>query len=385
MSPYLWHGFAALARPNAGTTGAVVALGLGVLVIAAMALVESRLSEKLRTALPSDAPSAFLLDVQPAQWEGVRALLEESGATSVKDVPVVTARLSAVDGVDVGTLAERARLDDDPDRRTWMFTREQRLTWMQDLPRDNRLVAGDLWNDPTADEVSVEEDFARDLGAQIGSRLEFNVQGVTMDLVVTSIRSVDWESFGINFFLIAEPGVLDRAPHFALAAARLDADSEARTQDALTREYPNVTMIRVRTILEKLMKILAQLAIGVRVLGSFTILTGVVILAGVVSASSLHRAREVALLKTLGVTRAGVTVLFATEFALIGFASGLIGSLAAFALAWAVLERLIEFDSSLPWWSIPVAAFGTAVLSAVCGLIASAKALTARPIESLRG
>ena len=384
MSPYLWHGFAALSRPNAGTTGAVVALGLGVLVITSMALVESQLTEKLRTALPGDAPTAFLLDVQPSQWDGIRELLEKSGAQSISDVPVVTARLSSVDGVDVSTLAEKARRDDDPERRTWMFTREQRLTWMKDLPRDNRLVQGSLWNDAELYEVSVEEDFARDLGATIGSRLVFNVQGVSMELVVTSIRSVDWESFGINFFLIAEPGVLDAAPHFALAAARLDADSEARTQDALAQQFPNVTMIRVRTILEKLIKVLAQLAIGVRILGSFTILTGVVILAGVVSASTLHRAREVALLKTLGVTRGGVALLFATEFALVGFVSGLIGALAALALAWAVVERLIEFDAALPWWSVPVAAFGTALLSAACGLLASLRALTTRPIESLR-
>ncbi|MBL8857360.1 MAG: FtsX-like permease family protein [Planctomycetes bacterium] len=385
MSPYLWHGFAALSRPNAGTTGAVVALGLGVLVVTSMALVESQLTEKLRTALPGDAPSAFLLDVQPDQWAGVRTLLEANGARSISDVPVVTARLTSVNGLDVATLSVIARLDENQDRRAWMFTREQRLTWMQDLPPDNRIVEGEWWQSADANEVSVEEDFARDLGARVGSKLLFDVQGVPVELVVTSIRSVDWESFGINFFLIAKPGVLDAAPHFALAAARLDAESEARAQDELTRQFPNVTMIRVRGILEKLMKVLAQLAIGVRILGSFTILTGVVILAGVVSASALHRAREVALLKTLGVTRGGVTVLFATEFALVGFVSGLIGAGAAVVLAWAVVERLIEFDAALPWWSIPAAAVGTAVLSAVCGLLASARALTTRPIESLRG
>lgn len=212
----------------------------------------------------------------------------------------------------------------------------------------------------------------------------FDVQGVPLEFVVTSLRKVEWESFGVNFFLIAEPGALDDAPRFVLGAAKLDADAEARTQDALTKQFPNVVMIRVRTILEKLVRVMLRLAIGVRILGSFTILTGIVILAGVVSASTLHRAREVALLKTLGVTRRGVTLLFATEFALIGLVAGLIGACGAFGLAWAVLDRLIELDAALPWWSIPVAALATALLAAVCGLLACARALATRPIESLR-
>lgn len=384
MNPHLLHGIAALSRPNAGVTGAVVALGLGVLVITAMALVETRLTEKLRTALPFDAPTAFLLDVQPKQWDGVRELLAANGGGSITEVPVVTARLTSVDGVDVATLAEQSRKSEDPDRRTWMSTREQRITWMQDLPRDNRIVAGTLWNDPSVRELSIEEEYAKDLGARVGSKIVFDVQGVPIEFIVTSLRTVEWESFGVNFFLIARPGTLDDAPRFLLAAAKLDADAEARTQDALAKQFPNVTMIRVRTILEKLVKVMLRLAIGVRILGSFTILTGIVILAGVVSASTLHRAREVALLKTLGVTRGGVTALFATEFALVGLVAGLIGASAAFVLAWTVLDRLIELDATLPWWSIPVAACATALLAAICGLLACVRALATRPIESLR-
>ncbi len=384
MNRYFLHGVAALSRPNAGVTGAVVALGLGVLVITAMALVETRLNEKLRTALPFDAPTAFMLDVQPKQWEGLRATLAANGASAITEVPVVTARLASVDGVDVATLAERSRQEEDPDRRSWMFTREQRITWMKELPRDNRIVQGKLWSDPAARELSVETEYAKDLGATLGSKIVFDIQGANVEFVVTSLRTVEWESFGVNFFLIAEPGALDGAPYFVLAAAKLDAATEARVQDALAKQFPNVLMIRVRAILEKLMKVMARLAIGVRILGSFTILTGIVILAGVVSASTLHRAREVALLKTLGVTRGGVMALFAVEFALVGLVAGLIGAVAAFVLAWTVLDRLIELDAALPWWSIPLAALGTALLATLCGLLACSRALATRPIESLR-
>jgi putative ABC transport system permease protein len=385
LDPYLRHGIAALTRPGAGITGAVVALGLGVLVVTAMGLVQTRLAERLRSALPPEAPTVFLLDVQADQLEDVRTALAEHGATAINSVPVVTARLSSVDGVDVKTLADRRKDDDDPERRTWMLTREQRLTWMTDLPKDNTIVDGALWKDPSPHEVSVEEEYARDLGAKVGSKLVFDIQGVPLELVVTSLRRVDWESFGINFFLVAEPGALDDAPHFELAAARLERDVELATQDDIANEFPNVVFLRVRTILEKLLSILLRLDVGVRILGSFTILTGIVILSGVISASALHRAREVALLKTLGVTRAGVTALFATEFALVGLVAGCIGALFAFVMAWEFLEHAVDVPPELPWWPIPAAGVATAALAAVFGLLACGRALRARPIESLRG
>jgi putative ABC transport system permease protein len=385
LDPYLRHGVAALARPGAGVTGATVALGLGVLVVAAMTLIERRLSERLRTALPSDAPSVFLLDVQPDQWAGVEAILEELDASSIRSVPVVTARLSAIDGRSVQDLTRRDRGEGGERRPRWALTREQRLTWMTELTPDNHLVEGTLWSDPGRLEVSLERDYARELDVGLGSLLSFDVQGVPVELVVTSLRTVDWESFGINFFLVAEPGALDEAPHFLLAAARLAPAQETRLQDELAVQFSNVTPIRVRAILEKVQRVLERLAVGVHVLGLFTALTGLAILAGVASSTSAHRGREVALWKTLGLTRLGVIRLLGLEYALVGLVAGLIGALGAYALSWVFLDRVIELPPDLPFASLPLAALATAFLASLAGLLASTRALTSRPIESLRG
>jgi putative ABC transport system permease protein len=382
LGPYLEHGLSALARPDSGTTGAIVALGLGVMVVAGMLLIERRLGEALRTALPEDAPSVFLVDVQPDQWDDVRATIEDHGASALDSVPVVMARLRAIDGRPVDQIVAERRQGD---RGSWVFTREQRLTWMEELPRDNAIVAGELWSDPERAEVSLEQEFALDLGVGVGATLLFDVQGVPLELVVTSLRTVEWESFGINFFLVVEPGALEGAPHFRIAAARLEPPAaELALQNALAAAHPNVTVLRVRPILEKIAAVLSRLAVGVRALGLFTIATGLVILAGAVGTSALRRAREAALLKTLGVTRAGVSRLFAVEYALTGLVAGTIGALGALALAWAFLEHLAELDADLPLATLPLAALASAALATASGLAASAHALRARPIETLR-
>jgi putative ABC transport system permease protein len=384
LNPYLRHGVAALARPGIGVTGATVALGLGVLVVSSMVLIDTRLAERLRTALPPDAPSVFLLDVQPNQWDGVAEKLRGMGAPEPRSVPVLTARMSAIDGVDVKELSQKRPDDSGVGRRRWVLTREQRITWMRELTPDNKLVAGELWSDPERLEVSLEEKFAEDLGVGLGSRIEFDVQGRKIELAVTSLRKVEWESFGINFFLVAEPGALDDAPHFRLAAARLEPEAELQLQSSLADDFPNVTPIRVRPILDKILNVVSKLALGVRVLGLFTILTGLVILGGVASSTALQRSREVALLKTLGLTRLGVMRLFFVEYALVGLVAGLIGSVAGFVLSALFLERVVDTAPQLPWLALPLAALAVALLSAACGLAASTRALRSRPIESLR-
>src|SRR5262249_31425483 len=198
-------------------------------------------------------------------------------------------------GVSVDDLA-KARPKDaqgrrrDRDRR-WMLTREQRLTYLKQLPADNTIVAGALWSDPNHPEVSVEQSFAEELKLHLGSVLRFDVEGVPLDLTVTSIRKVNWRTFGINFSLVVEPGVLDQAPQLRFAAAHLPPGGEQRVQDLLAASYPNVTLLRLRELLDKIGKVLNRIALGVRFLGGFTVLAGIAILAGAISAGAARRRR----------------------------------------------------------------------------------------------
>jgi putative ABC transport system permease protein len=378
----LRHGLAALARPGSGTLGAVVALGLGVLTVLGMYLVQERVSAQLEADLPEDAPTVFLVDIQPGQWDGVRGILTDAGVEHLDSVEVVMARLQSINGVPVDQLVSQ-REGDTRDRR-WVFTREQRLTSMETLPEDNTIVDGALWAHPKKAEVSVEQDFAADLGVEVGDTVAFNIQGVPLELLVSSIRTVEWERFTINFFLVVEPGVLDEAPRFRIAAGRLPAAEELPVQDSLAAAFPNVTMLRIREILDKIVAMLKQVGFGIRFLGAFTVLAGIAILAGAVSAAAVHRGRRVALYKTLGMTRAQVVGVFAVEYALVGLVAGTIGAFGGVALAWLI----VRYGFEIAWAWLP-GVYGAAValsviLSVAAGLAASTRALTVRPLAVLR-
>ena len=379
------HGLAALGRPGGSTLGAIVSLGMGVMVVLAMALVERHLTGQLEGDLPGTSPTAFLVDIQPDQWQGVQDLLAESEARGIDSLPVVVARLTAVAGTPVEELARRQEEEAPEDRdRRWALTREQRLTYMERLGEDNRILEGALWSDPDSAEVSVEAGFAEELGVTVGDRLSFDIQGVPLDLLITSVRSVRWETFRLNFFLTVEPGVLEEAPQFRVATARFGTGREQAFQDRLAQAFPNVTMLRIREILEKIAGVLDRLALGVRFLGGFTVLAGLVILAGAVSAGSARRGREVALLKTLGLTRGGVLATFAVEYALIGLTAGIIGAAAGGLLSWTVLTQGMEIEWTLMPLPFALAVFGSPVLTAVAGCAASTRALGAPPVKILQ-
>ena len=381
LHPYLRHGLTSLTRPGTGMAGALIALGLGVFVIVAILMTASCLQSGVRQALPKEAPSAFFVDVQPQQWPDMQDKLRAEGASYVDSTPVVMGRLLSVDGIGVKELS--AQSENEPRRRNWALTREQRLTWWQDLPQSNDLVAGELWADPEHDELSLEEKFAKDIHAEIGSVVVFDIQGIKKEFLVTSLRRVRWESFAINFFLVAEPGALDEAPHYRIAVARLAEDEEVRIQNELAEVFPNVSMIRVRSIIDKLAVVLTQLATGIGLLGSFTALAGLAILVGCVSGGAVGRAKEMAILKTIGVTPKGAFLLVLVEFGALGLVAGLIGTAAGAGASSLFSGFQLELVGAADWRIAGVAVVAAMIVAALAGAVANLKVLATPPRVAL--
>lgn len=384
LSPFFWHGASALTRPGAGALGSIVAVGMGTLVVASISFAQSMLQEELASAIPDGAASVFLLDVQPEQWLDVQSLAKELGATALESAPIVMTRLTAVDGKPITELAHERESQSEGGREQWALTREQRMTSMAKLPEDNRLVAGNLWSRPNARELSVEQDFARRIGAKLGSILRFDIQGIPMEFEVTSLRSVRWRSFALNFFLVAEPGSLDGAPSFLMAGVQIAPALEDRLQDALVEHYPTLTVLRARELLTRVAIMLEQAAVGVTALGMFAALGGLLTLAAAILSSQMRRAREAALLKTLGLTRLRVAALFAWEYGLSGGVAGGLGASGAYLCAVAFAAFVLDQPAAPPWPAVPAVTLAASLLSVVFGLLASARALAVPPMTVFR-
>jgi putative ABC transport system permease protein len=258
------------------------------------------------------------------------------------------------------------------------------------LPRGNAIVDGRWWDAmPDAERsdvmVSVEQEAARRLGVGIGSILVFDVYGVPLEARVASLRSVDWDTHALNFFMIFSPAALDGAPITYLAAAQAPPTEEIALQQAVVSVFPNVTAIPLGDILASVARVVERAASAARGVAWLVAGVGFVVLGGALAASREARLREAMLLKTFGATRHAVVRALAVEFGLLGAAAGVIAGGLASALSWGITRWLLD----LPWTAAPgyvLAAVAVTVVGTIgAGLASTYRLLGKRPFPVLRG
>jgi putative ABC transport system permease protein len=381
------QGLAGLDRPGGHTVRVVVALGVGVMLLVAVALLEASLGRQLAYEQKRDAPAFFFIDVQPDQREAFSRLVgAASGGTMPALTPIVRARLAAIDGEPVTRELIARRKRDAPDK-IWYFTREYVLTWATEPPPATLIVRGRWWTPSEASarpRVSVEEEAAKYFGVGVGGTLTFDVQGVPVEAEVMSLRRVDWQSLTANFFMVLSPGALDGAPATYLATARVPAAVETELQDRVVAAFPNVTAIPLRGVLERVGEVLDQISFAVRFMASFSIAAGLVVMAGALAATRYQRLYESVILKTLGATRWAIARAFAVEYACLGATAGLGGTLLAAVLAWIVLRFVLDTPWTLEPGTLLLGVLLTTAGSLTVGLLATVRLLGRAPLSVLR-
>jgi putative ABC transport system permease protein len=384
-SPAWRHGLGALRRPGGQSARVVVALGAGVMLLVAVALLEQSLDAQIDHEQRREAPSFFFIDIQPDQREAFARLVRDAtGGTAPVLTPVVRSRLAAIDGAPVTRAMVQAR-GGEARETAFYYTREYVLTWSVEPPVGNVITRGRWWDGtPGPPRVSVEDMMARQLGIDVGSKLTFDVQGVPIEAEVASLRKVDWQSLTTNFFVVFSPGALDGAPTTYVGTARTPAAREAELQSVVVGAFPNVTAIPVRDVLERVGVVLADIAVAIRVIALFTVGTGLVVMAGALTSTRYQRLYESVVLRTLGATRGAVARAFAVEYGCLGAAAGVGGTALAAVLAWVVLHFVLE----TPWRFEPMAMLAgvllTVALSVAIGFLATFRLLGAKPLPVLR-
>ena len=350
------QGVSNLFRSQNQTLSVTLALGFGAFVIGTIVQIEGSLRDDLTLSFGSGQPNLLLFDIQTDQLAGIRELVGNDAELDAS--PLVTSRIAAING----RTPEALRADEDRAARpeAWALRREYRNTYRAELGRAEELVAGRWWDGTPGSEdgtridagtlprLSLEEDVAESLRVQLGDTVTWDVSGVEVASVVTSLRRVDWGRLEPNFFAILEPGALDAAPQSIVAVARIpDERARGRVQRDLVGQFPNVSALDFSRVQEAIESVLSRVRQAVGFLGGSSALAGIIVLVGALATSRAQRLREGALLKTLGARRNQVlTVLFAEYLALgsVATASGLVLALVASAL---VVPLVFEIDYTL--------------------------------------
>jgi len=376
----LRYGLANVSRRAGTSVAQVSALGLGLMALLLLTFVRTDLLDRWQLSLAADAPNRFIINVQDDQRETVAAFMAGQKIAAPELYPMIRGRLVShngkpASGADYG--------DDEQARRR--ADREFNLSTTATLRDDNKVTAGKFWNGrtPAAPELSVEEDFAEQLGWKLGDRVMFDIAGQNFEGKITSLRSVDWESFRPNFFVIASPGSMDGYPASYITAVSVPPQLTRFTAQ-LVEQFPNLSVIDVDAVLKQVRSTADQVSTVVQVVFWFSLAAGVLVLLAAVSASQDERLLEGGVMRVLGGSRRQLRLAQASEFAAIGLLSGLVAAIAASVLSGIIATQVFD----LPWkanWSLAAIGGGLGMLAAlVAGLFATRKVLDAPPSVTLR-
>jgi putative ABC transport system permease protein len=372
------YGVANLRRRPAGSIMQIVAIGVGMMALLVLTLVRHDLLQAWQTSLPPDAPNRFIVNVQPAQVDPLRAFFAKRGVREPTLYPMVRARLVQINDRAVSS----ADYADERARR--LIDREFNLSWAERMQSDNQLAAGRWWASRSPQpQFSIETGIAETLGMRLGDALTFDVAGERVEARVTSLRKVDWDSFNVNFFVLAPPGMLERYPLTYVTSFYLP-PGDARLLSELVREFPNLLVIDVAQVLAQVQVMMDQVARAVQFIFLFTLVAGLTVLYAALASTQDERLYQAAVMRTLGASRSQLSRSILAEFVVLGALAGVLAATGATALGYVVATQVLNLPYTFGWTIWVAGALAGAIGIALAGYLGTRSVLNVAPLKALR-
>ncbi|MCR4376761.1 MAG: FtsX-like permease family protein [Rhodospirillales bacterium] len=369
-----------LHRPGTSTPGVVLALGVGLSVLVAVALIQGNITRQVEDTIPEQAPAFFFIDIQPHQVAAFDAAV--SGVAGTHDLvrmPSMRGRIVAINGVPVDQvdIASSAR---------WAVQGDRALTYAAKPAEGAEFEAGEWWAQDYQGPplISFDADVARGFGIGLGDTLTVNVMGRDITATIASLRTIDWRTLRFDFATIFSPGTLEGAPHTHIAAIKAPASAEAEIERTVALGFPNISTIRVRDALEAANRIIQGIAAAITGTASVTVLAGIIVLAGTIAATRTRRVYDSVAFKVLGATRRQILGAFLLEYGLLGLFTGIVGAGVGTLISWAVIVEIM----GMAWVFLPLHAAITVLMAMIfttlAGFFGTWRALGERAGSHLR-
>jgi len=383
---FLWRqSLSNLFRPNNQTTVLVVVIGLGAFLVATLSLIQNSLLNQVEFVGDENQSNTILFDIQKHQVDGVAQLVSDHNFPVNQIVPIVTTRLKSLKGKQIGQV-QKDTTDNIPN---WSLTREYRVTYRDSLHHSEELIDGkfqsEVQHPGDSIFVTISEGLLETLELAIGDEVVFDVQGIPITTYIGGVRTVDWPKDPPNFIFVFPKGVLEPAPKiFVLTTKTADKATAGVFQRELVTAFPNVSAIDLNIILETLQTFFDKVAFVIRFMALFSIITGLVVLAGAVINSKYLRMKENVLLRTLGAMKKQIVAMTLIEYGYLGFFAGLTGVGLSVMSGWGLATFFFEVTFSPDYLSLLGVWVIVILLTMLVGWWNTRDVVNSSPLEILR-
>jgi putative ABC transport system permease protein len=384
---YPWRqALANLYRPNNQTISLIATIGLGTAMISTLFFLQNQLLEEAKFADKEDQPNMLLFDIQSPQLENVKSTMSDREMKILQEVPIVTMQLNEINGIDK---KKNEKKPDEENYSRWLYNREFRVTYRDTLISSETLTSGELIPLGARGDsvfVSLERGFGEGNKLKLGDELIFNVQGRPIKTYIGSFRDVKFNQVSTNFLVLFPNGVLEQAPKFHVIITKTKNDRQAAdVQSEIVREFPNISIINLGTIVETLEDILGKISFVIQFMAFFSIATGILVLISSLIISKYQRMRESILLRTLGASSGIVRIINTLEYFFLGSLASLSGILLSFLATFMLGKFVFEMNFSPAWKEGFLIYLAITGLTIVLGWLNGRKIINQPPMEILRG
>lgn len=370
-----------LSRLKTKTRGALAVMSgfsLALLSILLIGVVKDEVLNSWETQLPDEIPNYFLINLRTDEVPAIQKFLKGKEIASSDSYPLVRARLTHINEVsaqDIEFINPHG---------SHLIKRTFNVSYADKLPDENEVISGQ-WMEADSDtpEWSIESGLANSLGLKLGDILAFDVAGEVVEAPITSIRTVLWENFKPNFYLMSNRRLLENQPQTWLLGALITNDKKGELKQ-LIQNFPSVTLLDITELISRIRGIVNRATSALEFFFLFSMASAFIVLMAAIQTGRREREQESSLLRALSANIGQLYTVHVFEFTLMGVLIGFFAALFASIAGWVISVQFFEieyhFSSSIWLYGILSA---TLVLTTV-GTLVSRKVYHVSPMKMLR-
>ena len=321
-----------------------VAIGLSLITFSA----SKNLLGSWQDSIPDDAPNNFAINITKEDKESMKLFLSEKDIEIDLFYPVANAQIT--------------RKQD----KNNAIDRNFNITWIKDLPEQNKIVDGEWFQEEEENGISISDDISERYNLKMNDEVIIQMEDGSIETYIQSIRTVDWESFSPNFFVIGHPTLFEEKSSTHITSFFIP-KSKQKVAAELMREFRTVSVFSIEELIQQIRDIVDQVTKALNSILLLTCLSALFLAFSALQDGFDQRRHQSAILRTLGATGKLVKVSSLIEFSILGLISGLLGSSIAHTGVYFIETRVFEtIPGFYPeiWLMGPV--IGILIVSGLC-------------------
>ena len=307
-------------------------LGMGITLLLTIIYIGFSFQTFVNKGLNNQVPDYFFINInQDIKNDFVKKLTSYDPKSEINIVPLATARVKEINGVDPSSYIDRNN------NSSWVIRGERRVSWSKEPAENNPIIEGQWWtNNPTEDLlISFDYDAAIDLGIQLEDIITLSIYGREVQGTVKNFRKVDYADFTINFAMILNTSYAEKIPHEFIATINLP-NNITINESELLKNFPNISSIKVASYIEKINNLLNKVSLAVLALSLVIIVIGFLVISSAILVQGKSQLYQHLIFKILGLKKSIIIKTSILEFTIIflttiGFTT-LLSSLASYLI-----------------------------------------------------